>query len=43
LDPTSTLWSQEEEEIGSIDAKRKSKGEVRDNLFSEGGERASFC
>jgi hypothetical protein len=26
-----------------VDSKRKSRGEVRDTLFSEGGERASFC
>jgi hypothetical protein len=25
-----------------VDSKRKSKGEVRDTLFSERGERASF-
>jgi hypothetical protein len=28
---------------GRVDSKRKSMGEVRNTLFSEWGERASFC
>jgi hypothetical protein len=26
-----------------VDSKRKSRGEARDTLFSEGGKRATFC